>query len=327
MLSISSLQDLWSCEKKFDFSQVQRISPRSAPVPMKLGSWLHLLLAAHYSGKSWPEAHQMLADKFALLDEGMRERYGDLPGRAARLMESYLYHWEVLWRDQGSEDFETVAVEKVFETDYFSCTIDLLAKDRNGLYFLMEHKTGKEFPYNHDMMMLEPQISLQIEAVRAHGYDVRYAIYNYLRSQEPSIPVFNKDGSIRKSFGKMPSTDYLTLYNTIREQERDPADYQEALDELAKPSQNKYFKRVQVGRNIALARQAASWLVNSVPRAMELSTGAREPIRMVSFRCNMCVYQPLCAAEILGQNADYVRQTQYESRSDERVWLKGDDDA
>ena len=335
-LSTSAVQDLWSCEQRFVYSQVQRISPKMPSVPMRLGQWVHLLIAAYYQSRSdptkgtWLEAHQYLTEKYNALDEGLKERHGDVSERAYRLMEAYLHHYLVLGADEGWEDFEVVAVEQSYSALLrgkvpVSATVDLLGRDRNGILFIMETKTGRTFPYSTDMLMIEPQMTAQIEGARSMGYDVRYGIYNYIRSEPPSVPKFNKDGSIKKVFGKLPSTDYSTFMSALIEEGKDPKNYSDFLEELKNTERNKYFRRVQVGRSEKVARVTWESIAASYPRAQELRMAPDLAARHLGYRCGFCPYRTLCHAEIMGYNAEYVRQTEYESRQDDRDWLRGEE--
>lgn len=338
-VTTSSVQNYWSCEQRYVYAHVQNIQPKAPPVPLKKGIWLHLLLAAEYQGRAagrqgdWMKAQEHLVEQFLNLDVGVQEKYADLPSDCQRITEAYLWHYHTLHRALGYDDFEVLAIEKSYSFRVrrkdapviveLSATLDLVGRDRNGVIFSMEHKTGRDFPYNWNMIMLEPQGSLQLLALQQNGLDARYHVVNYLRNEPPGRAPINKDGSLSK---RETSTDLKTFLMECRERGLDSKDpeYREYVHQLADPERSKYFRRVETARNDRVAKIAAINVAKAGPRIHELDQGA-EAERRIGFRCNGCTFAPLCHAEIMGQNAGFIRETEYEPRQDDRDWLEKDE--
>jgi hypothetical protein len=337
-LSSSQAEDLRTCEQKYIYSTVRNLQPIVPSLPMKVGTWVHLLYAAfwrskmeHPGGGDWPtwrDAHEFMVQQWeSNLVAEQREAIGDIPGTSLRLFESYLWHYTKLCKGDGM-DFEVIAVEMPYKflvrvnqhvSVEVTATVDLVGRDRNGQYFLMDLKTGDNFPNTYDLSMTEVPISLQMMACRANGIDISYAIYDYIRRRPPVVPKINKDGSLRK--GEI-STDYRTFMLTLRENKIDPAPYQDQIAELKDPERSKFFKREIVHRNERVLKEAIRGHVQTALRTKRLRSRPETAVRSQSrFRCGMCPFKALCHAELYNDNVEYVLQTRYQERNDERRWL------
>ncbi len=340
-ISTSQAAQLRTCEQAAVYGTVQNLTRRTLPVPMTRGSWLHLLLAAHYldrevrpGERGWKAAWRYLEGKY--VDEVPEDQRTELPGEVGRLMQAYLYHWRTIAAATGAEEFTTVAVEPPLVAEYESrhaifrvkATIDLIGRDRDGNHFIMEHKSGKEFPYNAKLLASEPQMTAQMAAARAAGYPVTYGVYNYIRTEPPTVPkvvdVNSKKGP-RLSRSEI-STDYRTYLRAIKENDLNPDDYADELAELRDPERSKFFRRVLVApRHERVAAIQARDLMRSGARLDWLRRhpdhAIREGLSYGQGVCGRCMFQDLCYAEMEDVNAPLIRERDYTQRVDDRKWL------
>lgn len=337
-ISTSQASQLRTCEQAAVYGTVRNLTRKVRPVPMDRGSWLHLMIAAHYLDREfrpglrgWEGAWTFLKQQWDA-EAAPEGREVDVPAEARTIMQAYLHHWKVLAAETGAEDFETVAVEPPVVAEYESrraifrvkATIDLIGKDRDGHYFIMEHKSGKEFPYTAKLLTLEPQVTAQIAAARAAGYPVTYGVYNYLRTVPPTVPEVVDKGS-RLSNRKI-STDYRTYLRAIREAGLDPADYREKLTELRDPEKSDFFRRVIVApRHERVAAIQARDMMRSAVRLQWLRDhpdhAIREGLSQGDWVCGRCMFQPLCYAEMEDVNVPLILERDYQTRVDDRKWL------
>lgn len=345
-LGTSAAAALRTCEQKFVYADVQNLQPLTMNFPMRLGAWVHLLVAAHYLSRKdpkvmphWTHYHAKLegnfrAERDALKALGAQTKDDDdediLPNRAKRLMDAYVYHYGTLARSRGWDDFEVLAIEVPYYFDVTlaggtvvrcRATLDALCRDRDGRVFILETKTGKSFPYDTAQRLLEPQVTIQMLAARSAGFgDPAYTVYNWIRSTLPNASVLNKDGSLSKSKKYTDLWSFLQELNSRKLDRSDPR-YADKIAELANPDTSYYFKRVLVHRGKRTTLVALDNHARLAVRAEKLRRKPQHAIRLNDpFSCRTCLFRQLCEAELLDENVEYAR-AQYTQRTDDRQLL------
>jgi len=159
----------------------ERLEPKTKPVALKRGAWIHALLEAYYKGNDWREVHRALTDEFAMLMDEEREYYGDLPGTAETLMTLY---------EETYPNDRTLEVELEFKGFPLSKTVrlngrvDLVLEDSRGVW-VVEHKTVSRMP-SEDERIVNPQVALYIPVVEQQlGVKVNGVLWNYLITRIP----------------------------------------------------------------------------------------------------------------------------------------------
>ena len=180
-VSFSELKAWRTCRMLHHYKYHERLEPRTKPVALKRGSWIHALLEAYYKGNDWRGVHQALTDEFALLMDEEREYYGDLPGTAETLMTLY---------EQTYPNDRTLEVEMEFRGFPLSPTvllngrIDLVLEDSRGVW-VVEHKTVSRMP-GEDERIVNPQVALYIPVVEQQlRVQVNGVLWNYLITRIP----------------------------------------------------------------------------------------------------------------------------------------------
>lgn len=346
-LGTSAARTLRKCEQKFVYADVRQLEPISAPLPQKLGSWFHVLIAAHYLGRMdpkrphWTATYALMNDQWRGQRDAMRslgvevppDGLDELPDKALRLMDAYVYHYGTLAASRGWDDFDVVSIEEPYTYDVrvadrlivrARATTDAVIRDRRGRLWVLETKTGQSFPYDRTMRLLEPQVTLQmLAAERTIGEPVAGAIYNWIRTIPPvADKMINKNGSI----AARGYTDYLTFRKALNARGLDPEaePYRSKLRELADPTTSRFFKRVIVHRTKHVGRVALANHARLALRAERLRRKPHVADRVSDDReCGMCVFRDLCAAELLGDRQEIAAVLdRYRPRTDERTLLR-----
>src|SRR5690554_2340122 len=180
-VSFSELKAWRTCRMLHHYKYRERLEPKTKPVALKRGAWIHALLEAYYKGNDWREVHRALTDEFAMLMDEEREYYGDLPGTAETLMTLY---------EETYPNDRTLAVELEFREFPLSQTVrlngrvDLVLEDSRGVW-VVEHKTVSRTP-SEDERIINPQVALYIPVVEQQlGVKVSGVLWNYLITRIP----------------------------------------------------------------------------------------------------------------------------------------------
>lgn len=180
-VSFSELKTWRTCRMLHHYKYHERLEPKTKPVALKRGAWIHELLEAYYKGNDWREVHRVLTDEFATLMDEEREYYGDLPGTAETLMTLY---------EQTYPNDRTLEVELEFEgfplsqNVHLKGRIDLILEDSRGVW-VVEHKTVSRMP-SEDERIVNPQVAMYIPVVEKQlGVKVNGVLWNYLITRIP----------------------------------------------------------------------------------------------------------------------------------------------
>jgi len=321
-ISHSAVKKFRRCKRQYFYSIVEKLEPRLPDEKLKLGSWFHELMAAHYNGEDWRKAQARQVKKFNNLFLEEREFYGDLAGMAERMMEAYLWHyrkeeadWEVLYvEEQFNVEFE--------EGDQFTFIPDLIVRDNSTPardIWVVDHKTVKSIP-SGEWRLEDLQSTLYPWALReGMDLDIKGFIFNYIRRKSPTLPSINKDGSISK---RRIDTDYPTMakflleYYDVSAVRNLPDDWRERLKNLR--LQNNYFKRSKIIKDQALIdRQVIEFGITAqeIENWHELhEEGDVDPwVRTMIPSCGWdCDYHDLCLLELMGQDSKFMRRSKYQ---------------
>jgi len=279
--------------------------------PLKFGSTLHELLAADKSNLPIEPIFEKVDQEYSRMFPEEKEYYGDLPNDLRTIFHGYKkFHRE----EDDNFAYEQIEAElgPVQLTKYTSLTIrpDRVAEDqRNGKKFLFETKTGKSIP-SEDYRLWDAQTFLYIWGMRALGQKIDGIIWDHVRSKAPTVPKVLKSGELSQA--KNIDTTYDTYLQAITDNGLDINGYKEYLGTLV-GRENRFYRRVKlpVKENMLLP------VVESARRtSLEIyHLGKLTPIKNISrTTCGMCSFRPICEAELLDLDVDYVKETQFRPR-------------
>lgn len=284
----------------------EELTPNSSTIPLKRGSWLHVLLEHHYRGRDWRRVmDRLLIPEWDRLFEEEKVLYGDLPGEVSRIMGAYEFHYRNIDRD-----FIVLEAEYGFDVELphghmMKVKIDLITEDEYGIW-LWEHKSHKTFP-GQNYQFLDIQTARYFYALQ-HGPDERYrnpigVMWNYIKTSPPTVPKLTKAGKLSRA---RISTDVYTFVNAVREYGLNPNDYSDTIKVLSKSDE--FFARKPVEKPDRVVRILTN---EAVSVADEIERGY-DPVRSIDRSCEyMCSYRSLCIAELYDSKPDLVRRTQY----------------
>lgn len=313
----SMLKNFGRCPRQAMYAYHDKIRPKQIKRPLKMGSWFHELLEAHYKGEDWEDKHRELTIKHQ--DSFFEEEVGDIPTSCHRLMKSYLWHYQLESRKYG---WEILDVECKLTTNWpdgseYWCRFDLLIRDGNGDIRIVDHKLRTTMPGLYHLL-LESQNLLYIWNGWRNKIKVKGFIWNVIRMKPPIIPRLNKDNTLSK---RKIETDYPTLRKAIKDYGIDPRMYSEDLDRLkaqywrpGKIQESPFFRRHSLDADPEVIRRKIREMYKTRKRMARYNFEDRDSVeRSVDRSCvTSCGYPLICSTELLGGNVDQVLRLNYQ---------------
>lgn len=301
-LSNSKVTTWRRCHMAYHYKYHEHLRPRKRGIALRRGSIIHECIEAYDSGKSWRKPYKEFAKQF--YEETFQEEIveiGDIPRMVEELMENY----QALYEDDGlgylgSEvHFELPLMPGVLMEGY----LDALVEDEKGCVWPKETKTYKKNP-DYDFLLLNTQSSLYTWAVMEMGYSPKGTLWDIIRAKEPSKPQFTQKGDISRK--GIDSTPY-TVKKFLREQGLSPENFK---DLLGKVSYENFFRRYPIRVNLPVIRGIMEDFRSTAKEI--LKQGSKLQDRNLGKNCAWCDYKPLCQAELMGLDTEYIRKKQFE---------------
>lgn len=302
-LSNSKVTTWRRCHMAYHYKYHDHLRPKKKGIALQRGSIIHECIEAYDSGRSWRKPYKAFAKKF--YEETFKEEIleiGDIPRMVEELMENY----QALYENDGliylgNEVYFSIPL--IPGEVYMEGYLDALVKDEQGCVWPKETKTYKKNP-DYDFLLLNTQSALYTWAVTEMGYNPRGTLWDIIRAKEPSRPQFTQKGEISKR--GIDSTPY-TVEKALREMGKDPSDFK---DLLSKVSFDDYFKRYQVRVNPSVIKGIMEDFKSTAKEI--LSSGSKLKDRNLGKNCAWCDYKPICQAELMGLDSDFIRKKQFE---------------
>lgn len=279
-----------------------KLRPKKKGIALRRGSIIHECIEAYDSGRSWRKPYRNFAKQF--YEETFKEEIvemGDIPRMVEELMENYqaLYENDGLIYLGNELHFELPLMPGVVIEGY----LDALVEDEKGAIWPKETKTYKRNP-DYDFLLLNTQSALYTWAVTEMGYSPKGTLWDIIRAKEPGRPQFLKDGKVSKR--GIDSTPY-TVKKALREMGQNPEDYE---DLLAKVSYEDYFRRYPVRVNPTVVKGIMDDFKSTAREIMKSGDKLRD--RNLGKGCAWCDYKPLCQADLMGLDTEFIQKKQFE---------------
>lgn len=279
-----------------------KLRPKKKGIALRRGSIIHECIEAYDSGRSWRKPYRNFAKQF--YEETFKEEIvemGDIPRMVEELMENYqaLYENDGLTYLGNELHFELPLMPGVVIEGY----LDALVEDEKGAIWPKETKTYKRNP-DYDFLLLNTQSALYTWAVTEMGYSPKGTLWDIIRAKEPGRPQFLKDGKVSKR--GIDSTPY-TVKKALREMGQNPEDYE---DLLAKVSYEDYFRRYPVRVNPTVVKGIMDDFKSTAREIMKSGDQLRD--RNLGKGCAWCDYKPLCQADLMGLDTEFIQKKQFE---------------
>ena len=301
-ISNSKVSTWRKCHMAYHYKYHEHLRPKKKGIALRRGSIIHECIEAYDSGRSWRKPFNSFAKQF--YEETFKEEIaeiGDIPRMVEELMENYqaLYDEDGLTYLGNEVHFELPLMPGVVIEGY----LDALVKDEAGCVWPKETKTYKRNP-DYDFLLLNTQSALYTWAVMEMGYKPKGTLWDIVRAKEPSRPSFTQKGEISKK--GIDSTPY-TVRKALREMGKDPKDYQDLIDKV---SFDDFFRRYPVRVNHTVVKGIMEDF-KSTAREIQ-KQGHKLCDRNLGKGCSWCDYKPLCQAELMGLDTEYIRKKQFE---------------
>jgi hypothetical protein len=286
-------------------------------IPASMGSLIHKCLEIYYREgyKHIPKAFDEFNKSLSKLFDEERALYKDLPQEVARIMRGYHLYWQDyknlrVVRDEQGPLVEREIVVPITQDISVKVVIDLMAEDPLGLW-IVDHKSCKDLPQD-DFRTTDVQSTLYYWVARQLGYRPNGIMWNYIRTKAPTEPKVLKSGGLSRA---KIDTDKATYLEAIKKYGLDPADYQDILSSLSYKS---FFTRIKLPKPAPVVKSVLRDLVTVGKRMMRLQ-GKPEAyfVRSLQRSCDWdCEFRPLCIADLLGHDTQFMIATHYERRED-----------
>lgn len=306
---------------------MEGLQARERKVQLERGTWLHTLLQEYYNGNDWKAKHKELTKAFYNLMEEERIDLGDMPKDCLRIMRAYLRTYQ--------DDFSRYVVvdTELDETITFKSglqmriIVDLILEDkRSGLLFAWDHKSRTKFETG-DNMMLDPQLTRYYYGLHKLGYRPLGGVgYNELRTKPPAIPELVYVGKANEGLSRRKDidTDVYTYMKAIRDNNLNPADYQEILQLIATRQKDKFFRRTIMPKDPPMIRTMMKEVRETADEMVLAEAADRFPRTFEKSCAYTCDYKSLCLAELHGGNIQPLIKMNYTTREQrERMAKRG----
>jgi|GEM_PF-1968467 len=329
---------LWrNCEQAYTYRYMEGLEPKAAVVPLERGKIVHEYLSGYYQrlmdgGAGAEEAHQAAfaaieatwREKLVALAEtaewvGASEAADELLGLWAEVVDLVEGYWVVHGREDA-ERWKVLAVEVPLRVRLFGSVTslgvaDLVVRDEGtGIVYLTEHKTAKTIPSTR-YRLRDAQTLLYNEELRVvKGITAEGHLWNYVRTEPPSVPHINKDGKVSKA--KIVTT-WAVYARAVAEAGGGLEDYADVREYLEGLWEEQYYPRYSYlllgNRNLLIRDYVAS--ARAIERAREAhAAGKWTPVRNLTFMCDRCPFGKLCDGELVAGGTDQIRAMHYTTR-------------
>lgn len=326
LLSFSQISTYLRCRRGWRYVYQENLVPRIDARPLSLGSAVHMGLATalqghHYNTmlvedgvrkgvESWKEQELVRGDLFEEEIEAIHQIAADAEQIAIRTLRKLpIDEWETVTDPAGIPMIEYHFTIPLKGWGGFHGYIDWVGWHKpTGQTWLVDWKVRKSF---------QPH---EAEGVNLQNAAYQYAIFRILRKppvgtitfqisdKPPAKPKLNKDGTMSRALIK---TDWETYKAALLEAGLNLDDY---LDMAEKLSTVEFFRPAKEYRTLDTVRRV--WKEIIEPTAREIRRSNKIVVRNLGHRtCNGCAYRQLCLAELSGEDAGYIRETHYRSRT------------
>lgn len=334
-ISNSKLKTFTRCQRAYYYKYVLNLQGKRKKETLERGTLVHACLEDYYRKGFEPKAMiQPLKDykkKLRKMFDEERALYEHIPGEVAQILRGYHRHW------QDQRRFEVLnlgkdigpAVEAVIEVPLTSnvelgVTLDLAVEDHMGIW-VMDTKTARTLP-SDEFRLTDTQSRLYEWALeQVLGKEVMGIIWNYVRTKVPAVPELLKSGGLSKR--KNIDTDKYTYLKTIKDHDLDPADYEDILSIL--PDSKIFYHRIRCSKDKVMMKDVLESAALAGERIHQLRErdNPKNYLRGLSFMCERdCEFRPLCVADMKKEDTDFIINTYYEPRKEDKYGNKDQED-
>ena len=305
-----------TCKFQYHLKHFLKLRRIRVKRPLQFGRIMHDLIEVGLEG----------GDPFAKLEEIEQEggklfqeeidEYGNIIDDIALIFEEYQSFWpKNEWKiipvgDKNSEHWFEI---EIFDGMVFNGRLDFMCST-NKLNWLGENKTRGQLP-SDDHRWKDLQSAVYFRAVDMMGWLGRKhfdgVCWNYISSKAPTIPKINKDGTMSKA----KAVTFPSVVEDIARENKIPLEDVAPQMEMAELSREAWFDRIYTPINETVVEFTWNGFVDT---AHEIADNHGKLSGMnVGRHCDWCDYEPICRAKMLGNDADFVIEHEFEVKKDD----------
>jgi PD-(D/E)XK nuclease superfamily len=299
------------CRLQFHFQHVDHLKPFLKARPLKFGGIVHTLMEELSKGKDPFKKLQAIGEHERKLFREEIEYYGDIITDIEYIMRAYIKFWAkepLKWINVNGKKAELPFEVELTSEIRFKGTLDGVVKHRS-FTALLEHKTHKNIP-NDDHRWRNLQSAVYIRMLQMAGWvkDIDGTLWNYVRSKSPTRPKLLKAGGMSQaSIDTLPDV----IGTFLTEHKLSAVPYKEFISTQIVNLQT-WFQRVYT----PIKPEVVMTLFLEFVRTAREMAGYYEknkspPPRSIGQHCMWCSFEPLCRAELMGDDVDFVREHQF----------------
>ncbi len=334
IVSFSALKDWRHCRQLHYYRRYMGITRKLRPVPFKMGSLIHSTIEAYLMDYDTPFNPKAKGPQTELSVEGIIaqarlewskmmieeiEHYGDLPGTAEGIISRYMKMYpddpdqtlavEVSFGPKESDDYPPV---ELLPGLFMKGRIDWVMEDPQRGLGILDHKSfGKQMP-NEEHRLLDLQTVLYQagwnntpELVKEFG-KTEFVGFNYVGSKPPTIPTLTLKGKLSQAV-IATTADVILAAAAMYELPEDDESVQALIAKCAKPESDWFARKILYKPDYLVKN-----LLDEVGViAREMAHLSEYPYRNTGRHCSSCEFCPLCSAELLGLDTDYILAHDY----------------
>jgi hypothetical protein len=299
------------CKMKFHLQHREHLKRRVPPRPLKFGSMIHKMMETQAQGKNaFKLLDEIALHDFTLFNEE-REMYGEIIDDIRYIFKAYIEYWKKT--PLKFIKIKDKTVEVPFEIELTSeinvkGTIDGGVRYK-GFRALLEHKTHKNFP-NDDHRWRNLQSAVYLRILEMMGYGTwDGTLWNYIRSKPPTRPKVTQGGALsRAAIDTLPDV----VIDTLKANKMKLADYADYIM-VQQSNLQTWFQRTYTPIQPDVIKMLFGDFIRTAREMSDYydTNPKKSPVRTIAKHCDWCQYEPLCRAEIQGNDVDFVREHEF----------------
>lgn len=301
--------NLWRrCRYAYYLKNVQGLVRRRKSRPLQFGTMVHSMIEAYANGDDPMETLDAINIKDAKLFRSEKEEYGEIIDDIRVIMTEYFeFHGEdsIRYQRMNKRGAEHKFKIEIAPGVVLAGKIDAFGKTPNKLRWLVEHKTFSQMP-TEDHRWRNLQSSLYIRVNDIMGWPaVDGTLWDYVYSKPPSYPQVLKSGKMsQRGIDSLPTR----VIATLKENKLDPKNFKTMIDSVT-ANRKRYFQRIFTPKKRKVIDLVWNDMLETV-REMAVLVGVSKA-KTIDKHCQWCEFEPLCRAEFVGADVDYIREKEY----------------
>lgn len=338
-ISHSRVESYLSCRRKdwygyqYPTEEGRGIRRQETSDSLALGTAFHRIAAVYYQAIMDGAERNVAVFKAQgehekIIEEGFEDRGGNYA-----TLDEVMQRW--IENERFSEDYEILGVEMEFnlglEEGEFPFVVDLLIRDRRGLIYAVDHKTGY-YLYTPEQVELMPQLPKYVGALRALGYNVAGGIYQVVRTQKISgekmlkaelVETLAKHFTEELTSGADDAPQQVPTEDELKKMKVEALQYlcdQEGIEHTKPVPAEKVYQVLDVPMSATRVNETLreQFEVSAELRARDLldpEVANRTAYRTANQTvCKSCSFRLLCSVELAGGNARLTYEHEYEPK-------------